>query len=87
MFQCATTRAADILIADIDALLLALKNRAMEHKMTPVGAVTPFAEPTTFGLKMAQAYAEFVQRRARLVAARAEIATCAISGAVGICQY
>ena len=84
-FNVQLTRAADILIADMDALLRALKNRAMEHKMTPcIGRSHAIhAEPTTFGLKMAQAYAEFDRNRARLVAARAEIATCAISGAVG----
>ena len=79
------TRAADILIKDIDALLAALKRRAFEHKLTPtVGRSHGIhAEPTTFGLKLAQAYAEFSRNRARLVAARKEIATCAISGAVG----
>jgi adenylosuccinate lyase len=79
------TRAADILIADIDALLAALKRRAFEHKMTPtVGRSHGIhAEPVTFGLKMAQAYAEFSRGRERLVAARKEVATCAISGAVG----
>ncbi|GMG84879.1 adenylosuccinate lyase [Paralimibaculum aggregatum] len=79
------TRAADILIADTDALLAALKTRAMEHRDTPcIGRSHGIhAEPTTFGLKLAQAYAEFDRARARLVAARAEIATCAISGAVG----
>ncbi len=84
-FNVQLTRAADILLADIDALLRALKNRAMEHKMTPcIGRSHAIhAEPTTFGLKMAQAYAEFDRNRARLVAARTEIATCAISGAVG----
>ncbi len=78
-------RATDILIADIDALLAALKTRAMEHKYTPtIGRSHGIhAEPVTFGLKLAQAYAEFDRCRARLVAARAEIATCAISGAVG----
>ncbi len=78
-------RAADILIADVDALLAALKRRAFEHKLTPtIGRSHGIhAEPVTFGLKLAQAYAEFVRCRARLVAARAEIATCAISGAVG----
>ena len=78
-------RAADILIADTDALLAALKRRAFEHKDTLcVGrSHGVHAEPTTFGLKLAQAYAEFDRNRARLVAARAEIATCAISGAVG----
>jgi adenylosuccinate lyase len=79
------TRATDILIADIDALLAALKRRAFEHKMTPtVGRSHGIhAEPVTFGLKMAQAYAEFSRGRERLVAARKEVATCAISGAVG----
>jgi len=78
-------RAADILIKDVDALLAALKRRAFEHKLTPtVGRSHGIhAEPTTFGLKMAQAYAEFARCRERLVAARKEIATCAISGAVG----
>ena len=79
------TRAADILIKDIDTLLAALKRRAFEHKLTPtVGRSHGIhAEPTTFGLKMAQAYAEFSRCRERLVAARKEVATCAISGAVG----
>jgi adenylosuccinate lyase len=78
-------RAADLLIADVDALLAALKRRALEHKMTPtIGRSHGIhAEPTTFGLKLAGAYAEFVRARARLVAAREEISTCAISGAVG----
>ena len=78
-------RAADLLIADVDALLAALKRRAIEHKMTPtIGRSHGIhAEPVTFGLKLAQAYAEFSRCRARLVAAKAEIATCAISGAVG----
>ncbi|BAQ48494.1 MULTISPECIES: adenylosuccinate lyase [Methylobacterium] len=78
-------RAADLLIADIDGLLAALKRRAFEHKLTPtIGRSHGIhAEPVTFGLKLAQAYAEFERARARLVAARAEIATCAISGAVG----
>ena len=78
-------RAADILIADTDALLAAIKRRAMEHKHTPTMGRSHgiHAEPTTFGLKLAQAYAEFSRCRARLVAAREEIATCAISGAVG----
>ena len=78
-------RASDILIADCDALLAALKRRAFEHKLTPaIGRSHGIhAEPVTFGLKLAQAYAEFARCRARLVAARAEIATCAISGAVG----
>lgn len=78
-------RAADLLIADIDALLIVLKCRAIEHKLTPtIGRSHGIhAEPVTFGLKLAQAYAEFDRNRARLVAARADIATCAISGAVG----
>ena len=78
-------RAADLLIADVDALLAALKRRAFEHKNTvTIGRSHGIhAEPTTFGLKLAQAYAEFARNRARLVAAREEIATCAISGAVG----
>ncbi|TGD97448.1 adenylosuccinate lyase [Methylobacterium nonmethylotrophicum] len=78
-------RAADLLIADIDGLLAALKRRAFEHKLTPtIGRSHGIhAEPVTFGLKLAQAYAEFERARARLVAARAEVATCAISGAVG----
>ncbi len=79
------SRAADILIKDVDAVLAALKRRAFEHKLTPtIGRSHGIhAEPTTFGLKLAQAYAEFGRARARLVAARNEIATCAISGAVG----
>ena len=78
-------RAADILIADVDALLEALKRRAFEHKMTPtIGRSHAIhAEPITFGLKLALAYAEFSRARERLVTARAEISTCAISGAVG----
>jgi adenylosuccinate lyase len=79
------TQAADLLIADLDALLAALKRRAMEHRLTPtVGRSHGIhAEPTTFGLKLAGHYAEFMRGRARLVAARAEVATCAISGPVG----
>ncbi|WP_353198082.1 adenylosuccinate lyase [Sandarakinorhabdus sp.] len=78
-------RAADILLADIDALLDAIKRRALEHKFTPTMGRSHgiHAEPTTFGVKLAQAYAEFARNRVRLVAARADIATCAISGAVG----
>src|SRR5271156_224352 len=78
-------RASDILIADVDALLAALKRRAFEHKMTPTVGRSHgvHAEPTTFGLKLAVAYAEFARARARLVTAREEISTCAISGAVG----
>jgi adenylosuccinate lyase len=79
------TRAADILIGDVDELLQALKRRAFEHKMTPtIGRSHGIhAEPVTFGLKLAQAYAEFARARDRLLAARKEVATCAISGAVG----
>jgi adenylosuccinate lyase len=78
-------RASDILIADVDMLLAALKRRAFEHKMTPtIGRSHGIhAEPTTFGLKLAFAYAEFARARARLVAAREEVSTCAISGAIG----
>ena len=78
-------RSADILLEDIDLLLAALRRRAEEHKYTPtIGRSHGIhAEPVTFGLKLAQAYAEFARCRARLEAARAEIATCAISGAVG----
>jgi adenylosuccinate lyase len=78
-------RASDLLLADLDALLAVLKRRALEHKYTPtIGRSHGIhAEPTTFGLKIAQAYAEFDRARTRLVAARKEIATCAISGAVG----
>jgi adenylosuccinate lyase len=79
------SRAADLLIADVDALLAAIKKRAFEHKYTPtIGRSHGIhAEPTTFGLKLAQAYAEFSRARERLVAARKEVAVCAISGAVG----
>ena len=79
------SRAADLLIADVDALLGALKKRAHEHKMTPtIGRSHGIhAEPITFGLKLAYAYAEFDRCRGRLQAAREEIATCALSGAVG----
>jgi adenylosuccinate lyase len=78
-------QAADILLADIDALLDAIKRRAYEHKLTPtIGRSHGIhAEPVTFGLKLAEAYAEFSRCKLRLQAARAEIATCAISGAVG----
>ncbi|MDQ0315654.1 adenylosuccinate lyase [Amorphus orientalis] len=84
-FNVQLVRAADLLLADLDALLAALKRRAFEHKFTPtIGRSHGIhAEPTTFGLKLAQAYAEFDRCRARLVAAREEVATCAISGAVG----
>ena len=79
------TQAADLLLADIDAVLAALKRRAFEHKHTlTIGRSHGIhAEPTTFGLKLAGHYAEFARNRARLVAARAEIAVCAICGAVG----
>ncbi|NUR46133.1 MAG: adenylosuccinate lyase [Sphingomonas sp.] len=78
-------QAADLLIADVDALLAVLKRRAFEHKLTPtIGRSHGIhAEPVTFGLKLAQAYAEFSRNRERLVAARDGVATCAISGAVG----
>ncbi|MGH6989281.1 MAG: adenylosuccinate lyase [Stellaceae bacterium] len=77
--------AADILLADLDALLAALKRRAIEHKATlTIGRSHGIhAEPTSFGLKLAGFYAEFARGRERLVNARAEIGTCAISGAVG----
>lgn len=78
-------RASDILIKDIDQLLAALKKRAFEFKDTvTIGRSHGIhAEPTTFGLKLAFAYAEFSRCRARLVSAKEEISTCAISGAVG----
>src|SRR3954453_17873282 len=78
-------QAAELLIKDIDALLEALKRRAFEHKTTPtIGRSHGIhAEPTTFGVKLAQAYAEFTRNRERLIAARDGVATCAISGAVG----
>ena len=78
-------RATDILIGDVDRVLAALKKRAFEHKHTvTIGRSHGIhAEPTTFGVKLAQAYAEFSRARERLVRARQEVATCAISGAVG----
>src|ERR1044072_3646412 len=78
-------QASDILLADIDLVLAALKRRALEHKYTPMVARSHgvHAEPTTFGLKLGGHYAEFARNRERLVAARKEIATCQISGAVG----
>ncbi len=84
-FNKQLAEASDILLADLDALLAALKARAFEHKDTvTVGRSHGIhAEPTTFGLKLAQAYAEFARNRTRLVRAREDIATCAISGAVG----
>jgi adenylosuccinate lyase len=79
------TQAADILLADLDALLAALERRAVEHKYTPtIGRSHGIhAEPTSFGLKLAGHWAEFARNRNRLLAARAEVAVCAISGAVG----
>jgi len=79
------SRAADILLADVDQLLAVLKRRAFEHKLTPtIGRSHGIhAEPVTFGLKLATYHAEFARARSRLVAAREEIATCAVSGAVG----
>jgi len=84
-FNVQLTEAADILVADLDALLAALKERAYEQKDTiTVGRSHGIhAEPTTFGLKLAVAYAEFSRARDRMVRAREEVATCAISGAVG----
>ena len=78
-------RAADLLIADVEALLKALERRARQYKLTPtIGRSHGIhAEPTTFGLKLAYAYAEFDRAKGRLEAARREVATCAISGAVG----
>jgi adenylosuccinate lyase len=78
-------RATDILIADVEALLGALRRRAFEYKLTPMVGRSHgiHAEPITFGLKLAYAYAEFARARDRLAAARKEVATCAISGAVG----
>jgi adenylosuccinate lyase len=79
------SQAVDILLADLDSLLAALKRRAYEHKLTPTIGRSHgvHAEPTAFGLKLAGHYAAFARAKARLKAARAEIATCAISGAVG----
>jgi adenylosuccinate lyase len=84
-FAVQLQQAANLLIQDVDALLEVIKRRALEHKLTPtIGRSHGIhAEPTTFGLKMAQAYAEFSRNRERLVAARNDVATCAISGAVG----
>jgi adenylosuccinate lyase len=84
-FAVQLTQSADILLTGMDRLLAALKSRAMEFKDTVcIGRSHAIhAEPTTFGLKLAGHYAEFARGRARLIAARAEIATCAISGAVG----
>ncbi|MDP1641511.1 MAG: adenylosuccinate lyase, partial [Phenylobacterium sp.] len=79
------SRATDLLIEDVDLVLAALKKRAFEHRMTPcVGRSHAIhAEPTTFGLKLAGHYAEFQRAKERLAMAKFEIATCAISGAVG----
>jgi adenylosuccinate lyase len=79
------SRATDLLIEDVDLVLAALKRRAYEHRLTPtVGRSHGIhAEPTTFGLKLAGHYAEFQRAKERLAMARIEIATCAISGAVG----
>ncbi len=84
-FNIQLVRAADLLVAGVDRLLAALERRAFEHKLTPtVGRSHGIhAEPTTFGVKLAVAYAEFTRSRERLEAARREVATCAISGAVG----
>jgi len=84
-FNVQLVRAADLLIADVDKLLGALERRAFEYKLTPTIGRSHgvHAEPTTFGLKLAQAYAEFSRAKERLLAARKEVATCAISGAVG----
>ena len=84
-FNVQLVRAADLLLEDMDLLLAALKKRALEHKDTlTIGRSHAIhAEPTTFGLKLAQAYAEFARCRERLEFARKEVATCAISGAVG----
>ncbi|MGP1274978.1 MAG: adenylosuccinate lyase [Caulobacterales bacterium] len=79
------TRASDLLLAGMDRVLAALKKRAFEHKMTVcIGRSHGIhAEPTTMGLKFARFYAEFARNRERLVRAREEVATCAISGAIG----
>ncbi|MEX0840681.1 MAG: adenylosuccinate lyase, partial [Xanthobacteraceae bacterium] len=84
-FNVQLVRAAELLIADVDKLLAALKRRALEHKLTPTIGRSHgvHAEPTTFGLKLAYAYAEFFRAKERLIGARTEVATCAISGAVG----
>src|SRR3712207_4126823 len=84
-FNVQLARAADILLSDVDELLAALRRRAFEHKYTPtIGRSHGIhAEPTTFGLKLAQAYAEFERCKIRLIAAQREVSTCAISGAVG----
>src|SRR5438270_10030363 len=83
-FNVQLVRAAELLIADVDKLLAALKRRAFEYKLTPTIGRSHgvHAEPTTFGLKLASAYAEFFRAKERLICARTEVATCAISGAV-----
>ncbi|MFL5185917.1 MAG: adenylosuccinate lyase, partial [Microvirga sp.] len=84
-FNVQLSRASDLLLRDLDELLAAIRRRAFEHKMTPtIGRSHGIhAEPTTFGLKLAQAYAEFERCKVRLIEAQREISTCAISGAVG----
>jgi adenylosuccinate lyase len=84
-FNVQLVRAADLLIADVDKLLAALRRRAFEYKRTPtIGRSHGIhAEPTTFGVKLVYAYAEFFRAKERLICARTEVATCAISGAVG----
>src|ERR671917_678674 len=84
-FNVQLARATDLLLRDLDELLAAIKRRAFEHKMTPtIGRSHGIhAEPTTFGLKLAQAYAEFERCKLRLIEAQREISTCAISGPVG----
>ncbi|MBW8733563.1 MAG: adenylosuccinate lyase [Asticcacaulis sp.] len=84
-FAVQLQRSTDLLITGVDRVLAALKTRALEHKYTPtVGRSHGIhAEPVTFGLKLAGYYAEFTRARARLVTAREEISTCAVSGAVG----
>jgi adenylosuccinate lyase len=84
-FNVQLVRAADLLIADVEKLEAAIERRAREYKYTPtIGRSHGIhAEPTTFGLKLAAAYAEFARAKKRLVAARSEVATCAISGSVG----
>jgi len=84
-FSVQLTQAADLLLADLDLVLAALERRAVEHKHTlTIGRSHGIhAEPTSFGLKLAGHYAEFARNRTRLLAARAEVAVCAISGAVG----
>ncbi|WP_158913815.1 adenylosuccinate lyase [Caulobacter sp. S45] len=84
-FAVQLARSADLLVEGVDLVMAALKRRAFEHKLTPTLGRSHgiHAEPTTFGLKLAGHYAEFVRAKKRLIEARTEIATCAISGAVG----